>query len=71
MNYNENSYIESKKRLSSCGLTINANLSNNPIFDTLQIRKVTQEKFKNHLRQLFGDYSLERKEHEGILAIID
>jgi hypothetical protein len=32
---------------------------------------VTQEKFKNHLRQLFGEYTLEKKEHEGILAIID
>ncbi len=52
-------------------MTINVNLSNNQIFDTLQIRKVTQEKFKNHLRQLFGEYTLERKEHEGVLAIID
>jgi hypothetical protein len=71
LNFNENSYFESKKRLSKTHLSINTTLSNNPIFDTLQTRKITQEKFKSHLTQLYGKYELDKKEHEGILAVID
>ena len=60
LNYKENDYIESKKKLSLVSIDINHSLSNNIIFNILEVRKVLYEGLKNHLKSTFGDYSIEK-----------
>ena len=71
INFKESEYFESKKKLSLATLDINHPLSNNMIFNILEVRKIFYEAMKKHLRSVYGDYQLDKPEHEGLLAIID
>lgn len=71
INYKENEYFESKKKLSMIPIDINHSLSNNQIFNMLDSRRVYQENLRQHLRTVYESYQLDRQEHEGLLVIID
>lgn len=60
LNYKENEYFESKKKLSLVSIDINHSLSNNLIFNILDVRKVLYDAMKAHLRSTFGDYTIDK-----------
>lgn len=71
INFKESDYFESKKKLALASIDINHPLSNNMVFNILEVRKIFYEALKKHLRSVYGDYEVDRTEHEGLLAVID
>lgn len=71
LNFKENEYFESKKKLSLASVDINHSLTNNNIFNILEIRKILHDGVRAHLKSIYGDYQFEKIENEGLLAVID
>ena len=71
INFNESDYFESKKKLALSSIDINHSLSNNMVFNILEIRKVFYDNLRKHLRSVYGDYQFDRPEHEGLLSVIN